>query len=253
MQRHFLEKYSQLESPVHRLDSRVKIILALVFVVTVVSTPVNHILSLLVYAGVLSWIVALAGIPGGYILKRAALVLPFSVFAAMWIPLFVPGEKILFFNGHVELSVPGLWLFAGVVTKSFLGACSTILLVSATPFDRLINGIRKLKAPAILVDLFALTYRYLFVMVEEALRIRRAAAVRGYKPKWLGQAVLIGRMIGKLFVRSFQRSERVYAAMVLRGFSGRMPTAKASSFRWTDMAVLLVLAFSFIVVRIFVR
>ena len=189
MEHGFLDRYSGLDTPVHRLDPRAKALLALAFVIAVVSTPSSRLLAFVVYAGLLSWTAALARVPLGYVCVRAATVLPFS----------------------------------------------------------------KLGAPVILVDLLALTYRYLFVLVGEAMRLRRAAAARGYRPRWLGQAILIGRLAGQLFVRSHARAERVYGAMVLRGYDGRMPASRPLRLRTVDVGALLVLIPTFVLVRMLVR
>ena len=108
-------------------------------------------------------------------------------------------------------------------------------------------------APVIVVDLLALTYRYVFVLVGEAMRLRRAAAARGYRPRWLGQAVLIGRLVGRLFVRSYERAERVYDAMTLRGFTGQMPASGPLRFRASDAIALVVLTSAFVAVRMWLR
>ena len=184
MEHGFLDRYSGLSTPVHRLDPRAKVLLALAFTVTVVSTPPPRVLAFIVYAGLMSWTAALARVPLTYVLLRAAAVLPFSVLAAVWLPFLNGGETWALLGGRVHLSVAGSWLFAGVAMKSFLGASAAVLLVSTTPFSSLLRGLRKLGAPAILVDLLALTYRYVFVLVGEAMRLRRAAAARGYRPRW---------------------------------------------------------------------
>jgi len=249
----FLDRYSGMDSPVHRLDPRAKIALVAAFAVIVVSTPPPRPMAFVVYAGLLAWGCALARVPVGYVLVRALGVLPFSVLVAVWMPFMADGPTVAVFGGRLHLSVPGLWVFAGVVMKSFLGAASSIWLVSTTPFASLLAALRKMGAPAIVVDLLALTYRYLFVLVGEAMRLRRAAAARGYRPHWLGQAWLIGRLIGRLFMRSYERAERVYAAMVLRGFTGRMPAAAPLRFRAADAATLVVLIPALVAVRIYLR
>jgi len=249
----FLDRYSGLDTPVHRMDPRAKVVLALAFAITVVSTPPPRLLAFVVYAGLMSWVTALARIPLAYVLARAAAVLPFSVLAALWLPFLTEGETVALLGGQLHLSAAGLWLFAGVVMKSFLGASAAVLLVSTTPFSSLLRGLRMLGAPVILVDLLALTYRYLFVLVGEAMRLRRAAQARGYRPRFLGQAVLIGRLLAQLFVRSYARAERVYGAMVQRGYSGQMPASRALSLRATDIAVLLVLIPALIAARMLLQ
>jgi len=247
----FLDRYSGLDTPVHRLDPRAKVLLTLAFAVVVVSTPPTRVRAFLVYAGLVSWTTALAHVPLRYLLVRVAAVLPFSVVAALWLPFLRGGESVALFWGRLHVSVAGLWLLAGVAMKSILGAAAVLLLVSTTPFGSLLAGLRRLGAPVILVDLLSLTYRYLFVLVDEAMRLRRAAAARGYRPRWLGQAVLIGRLVGRLFVRAYERAERVYGAMLQRGYTGRLPASRPLHFRAADAAALSVIVPALAAVRIF--
>jgi len=253
MEHRFFDRYSEIESVIHRLDPRTKLLLVVVFVVMVVSTPPHHLLAFVVYGGLITWASALARIPVRYLLLRAVCVLPFSVLAAMWLPFMQGGATVTLLDGRLSLSVLGLWIFVGVVMKSFLGASAMLWLISTTPFNALLGGLRKTGMPFIIVDLLALMYRYLFVLVGEAMRLRRAAAVRGYRPRWIGQAFLIGQLIGQLFLRSYERAERVHAAMVLRGFTGRMPVSQPFRFQMMDAIVLLVLLPSLVAVRIYCR
>jgi cobalt/nickel transport system permease protein len=244
---------SRLDTPVHRLDPRTKLVLALAFAVFVVSTPPTRLSAFVGYAGLLSWAIAWAGIPVSYVVSRAAAVLPFSVLAAVWLPFLHESPAVECWGGAVRLSVSGLWLFAGVVMKSFLGTGAAILLAVTTPFNALVAGLRKLGVPVILVDTLTLTYRYLFVLIEEARRLRRAAAARGYRPRWLGQSLLIGRLIGQLFMRSYERAERVYGAMVQRGYRGHMPMSREFAFGTPDVAALLVVLPALAAVRTWLR
>lgn len=241
--------YSAGHSPVHHLDPRTKIVLTLLYVILVVSTPPRELLAFVIYGGLLSWAVALSQVPLRHILWRASAVLPFSVLAACWLPFFGPAPYVSFWGGAIELSDPGLWKFAGVAMKSFLGASAAIFMTTVTPFSALLAGLRRLGMPSILVDMLSLTYRYLFVLFEEAMRLRRAATARGYRPTWLRQALLIGRLIGQLFIRSYERAERVYGAMVLRGYQGQLPLTHALRFTKTDTLALLLLIPLLVAVR----
>lgn len=247
------DTYTGLNSPVHRLDPRTKTVLTLAYVVVVVSTPPTHLLAFVVYTGLLTWIAALARVPLLYVGLRAAAVLPFSLLAAVWLPLIHQGPTVSLAGGWLHLSVPGLWLLLGVVMKSCLGASAAILLGTTTPFPALLHGLRKLGVPAVLVDMLGLTYRYLFVLIEQAIKLRRAAAARGYRPRWLGQALLIGRLIGLLFVRSYERAERVYQAMVLRGYQGQMPVPQPLRLAKRDLVATLLFLPLLLVVRGYVR
>ena len=251
MEHGFLDRHSDLDSPVHRLDPRAKVLLALAVVIAAVSTPPQHLLAFAVYAGLLAWTLALARLPAGYVLGRAALVLPFSMLVALGLPFFRGGQTVAV--AGLQLSVAGLWILAGAAMKSFIGALAAVLLVSTTPFASLLAGLRALGLPALFIDLLALTYRYVFVLVGEAMRLKRAAAARGYRPRWLPQAVIVGRMVGSLFVRSYERAERMYGAMRLRGYLGRMPAARPLRFRLADGLTLAALLPVLAAVRIFAR
>jgi cobalt/nickel transport system permease protein len=249
----FLDRYSGLKSPVHRVDPRAKAALALAFVLVAVSTPPQHLLAFAIYAGLLAWTAALARVPMGFLLERAALVLPFSALVALGLPFMGGGERVDLLGGRFSLSVPGLWLLAGAAMKSFLGAFCMALLVSTTPFSLLLAGLRRLGAPGLLIDLLALTYRYVFLLVDQAMRLKRAAIARGYRPRWLPQAAIVGRMVGSLFVRSYERAERVHGAMLMRGYSGLMPASGPLAFRAVDVLVLAAALPALAVVRIFAQ
>ncbi len=242
-----------LNTPVHRLDPRTKLVLTLAYAVFVVSTPPTRVAAFVGYAGLLLWAIAWARVPVRYVAVRAAAVLPFSLLAAAWLPFLHGGPVVELWGGALRLSLFGLWLLAGVAVKSSLGVAAAVLLAATTPFPALVGGLRRLGAPAILVDGLTLTYRYLFVLIEEAGRLRRAAAARGYRPRWLGQTLLIGQLIGQLFLRSYERAERVYGAMVQRGYRGSMPLSRQLALGAADAMALIVVLSALVAVRIWLR
>lgn len=247
----FIDRFSRMASCIHRLDTRIKIVLALLFIVLVVTTPPRRLLVFVIDAGLLLWITALARLPLRQVLRRAAMVLPFSAFVALGVPFVHGGNTITLLGLH--LSVAGLWLLIGATIKSTLAAMALILLMATTPFHAILGGFRALGIPSILVDILSLTHRYLFLFLEEAARLRRAAIARGYAPKWLPQAIIVGRLIGNLFLRSYERAERVYGAMRLRGYNGSLPTSSPASLRFSEGLILVVMILLLGTVRIWVR
>ena len=123
--------------------------------------------------------------------------------------------------GGLRVYRSGLMVFWNVLAKSYIAVLSVILLSATTPFNKLLRGFEQLKTPKILIMLASFTYRYVFVLVDEAERMKRARDCRCYGGRWLWHSKVIGQMIGALFLRSYQRGERVYVAMVSRGFEGR--------------------------------
>ncbi len=251
MEHGFIDRYGNLDSCVHRLDARVKILSAFSFIILAVTTPPKHLLAFVIYAGLLLWTVALSRVPLWHIVSRAAIVIPFSAFVALGLPL-LEGKETVNFSG-LDLSVPGLWLLAGAVMKASLGVAALVLLVSTTPFNRLLEGLRQLKVPSLFIDLLALTYRYVFILADQAMRLRRAAQARGFRPRWLPQAAVIGRQTGHLFVRSYNRAERIYGAMRLRGYNGSMPAGPSTALSGKNVLVLTLAVATLVFVRLFAK
>ena len=222
MKHSFLDQYSALESPVHRLDARAKIIAFLALIVISVSTPPEAWTAFLGYGAFLAVIAAASCLPLGHILRRAWIIVPFVLMAAIFIPFMKAGGGYSLGVGPPGVPRSGWMIFWNVAAKSGVAIFSAILLSSTTPFPSLMRGFERLKAPRLLVMLAGFAYRYIFVLVDEAERMERARDSRCYGGRWLWHAKVIGQMIGTLFLRSYERSERVYVAMVSRGFDGRI-------------------------------
>jgi cobalt/nickel transport system permease protein len=231
----FLDQYATLESPVHRLDARAKIIPFFALIVISVSTPPEAWKAFLGYGAFLAAMAAVSRLPLGYILRRAWIIVPFVAMAALFIPFMKDGEYQPG-AGWPGVSRSGLMMFWNVAVKSGVAVLSAILLSSTTPFPSLMRGFERLRAPRLLVMLASFAYRYIFVLVDEAERMERARDSRCYGGRWLWQGKVIGQMIGTLFLRSYERSERVYAAMVSRGFDGRIVAPAESRMAAGDWA-----------------
>jgi cobalt/nickel transport system permease protein len=230
------------------LDVRCRILIALAFIVSIVSTAPHQLQIFLIYAGLLGWSAALTRVPLLYLVGKASIVLPFSLVVVLGVPFFSGGETVDILG--LGLSITGLWILAGVMMKSFLSAATLVLLVHVTPINQLLQGFRGLGVPRLLLDLLSLTYRYLFVMLDEAAILKQAAVARGYRPKWLPQAIIIGRLAGTLFLRSFYRAENIYAAMRLRGYQHLMPYEKLPGFGLINIAAVVLFILLLVAIRV---
>jgi cobalt/nickel transport system permease protein len=144
--------------------------------------------------------------------------------------------------GGLAVSAEGLVRFASIVVKSWVSVQAAILLAAITPFADLLWGMRELRVPKALVAIVGFMYRYLFVLGDEALRLMRARAARSAVPAaggraggglvWRGRVA--GGMVGNLAMRAFERSERIYDAMVARGFRGEILTLTPPSLTDAD-------------------
>jgi cobalt/nickel transport system permease protein len=200
---HRLRNYEHLDSPVHRAPASLKLLAALALVLGVAMVPVGR-------AG---WVLGvLVGIVG---LSRAARV-PLSAFAARIAIAepFVLGVAILaLFQGR------GVTVFLAITLKSTTCIAAVQLLAHTTPFSDILDVLRRVRVPALLIHTLALLHRYLFVLVDETHRMRRARAARTWQTHRWGTWKALSSVIAVSFVRSAARAERVYTAMRARGWS----------------------------------
>ncbi|CAN5859688.1 cobalt ECF transporter T component CbiQ [soil metagenome] len=209
-----LERQGQGESPLHRLDARCKLLGALAFVVAVVVVPVGVWWPLTVAGLVLAFGVGLSGISTGLILRRWLIVLPLVVFvSAMIAPT------------HPARAEVGAWAVAlSIIARNGLALLTVLLLAGVTPFPALLQALRRLRVPTVLVATLHFMYRYLFVLTEELGRMLQARRSRTFRrSSWIVWNRNTG-LIGALFLRSFERGERVHAAMLARGWDGKIRT-----------------------------
>lgn len=233
-------------SPVHRMPAEVKIVAAFLVVCCVVVTPRE---AFPVFGGfllllVLTW--TIAGIPLGWIGKRSLIEAPFVVLAIL-LPFTGGGPSVEWFG--VALSEPGLLAAWNILVKGTLGVLTSLTLAATTPLRDLLFGLQRLRAPSMVVTIATLMLRYVDVITAEARRMRLARISRGHDPRFLWQVGATARGVGALFIRSYERGERVHLAMLSRGWTGDMPqlsTTRTTRGHWiaglTPVAVALALA-----------
>lgn len=226
MRHEFLDHHSSLDSPIHHLDPRAKVIVFFTFILIGVSASPHAIGLFAVLAGGLTGITVAARLPLFHLIRKLLVVLPFLFVITVFIPFMKRDTVAGGFNlglGGLSLSRSGLWIFWNVLVKSCLSVYSIILLYSTTPFPRMVRGLEKLGAPRVFTVLLSFMYRYSFLLVDEIHRMKRGRDSRSFGGRWLWHLETIGNMVGTLFLRSFHRAERVYLAMLSRGYQGDMP------------------------------
>jgi cobalt/nickel transport system permease protein len=230
-----------LASPVHRLDARAKL-LGLAGLTVVAATAPRAAWPLLAGCAALLGAVALAArVPAGVLWRRVAIVLPVVALAAVSVP-FVHTGGAEHAVGPLRVSDAGLAVFGAAVAKAGVGALSAALLAATTTVPAALEALRRLRAPALLVAIAGVTWRYVFVLAGEVGRMRTALAARGHRPRHLLHGAATGRLATALFLRAHSRGERVHVAMAARGWSGTPPRAVARSLTRADAAFLAVLA-----------
>ncbi|CAN5832912.1 cobalt ECF transporter T component CbiQ [soil metagenome] len=236
--------YVHGHSPVHRLAPEVKVAGAVAFVAAAAITPRYAVWAFGLQVACVVGAIAVAQLGPRFVLRRLTVIVPFVAFA-MLIPFVASGDRVTVLA--VSLSREGLWGAWNVLSKSVIGASVSILLAGTTEVPRLLTGMSRLRVPATLTAIASFMVRYLEVIAGELGRMRTAMAARGYAPRWLWQTRPVATAAGALFVRSYERGERVHAAMLARGYTGAMPDLgerRATPREWMLAAVLPAIAWT---------
>lgn len=224
--------YVHEHTPLHKLAPEVKVAAAIGFVSVIALTPREAFWAFAVYAAVLITLLRVARFTPRFVLARMAAVLPFILFAFL-IPFVGGGETTAVLG--IEMSREGLWGMWNILAKASLGITVSILLAGTTEVPAILRGLGRLRFPSTLTAIASFMIRYLELIAGELGRMRIAMTARGYDPRWLWQVKPIASSAGALFIRSYERGERVHAAMLARGYTGTMPELnhhRASTAEW---------------------
>jgi cobalt/nickel transport system permease protein len=224
------------DSPIHRLDPRAKLIGLLGITIVAVSTPLAAWPVFVACAAAQIAVAALAQVPARTIASRARVVLPLILFVALFIPFSDRGPET----------------FATAGSKALLGTISAVLLGATTSFPDVLHALERLRMPKLLILIAAFMYRYLFTIIDEVQRMRAALAARGYAPRHALQVQAIGRVATALFLRTYERAERVHLAMLARGWRQTMPRLDTLAFRRADSLFLAALATPLLAIRVLI-
>ncbi len=243
------DRYVQADSLVHQLDPRVKVGITFLYILSTALLPDGAWVGMGAAWGIAAVGALLAGFTPWNLGRRAFIVLPFTL-AALTVVFTLPGPAVAVWPigpWRLTLSEPGLVRFASIVVRSWLSVQVAILLTLTTPVPDILHALRHLKTPAVLVVVLAFMYRYLFVLADEAQRLLRARAARSARlpdqpagGSLLWRARVAGYMVGQLMGRSFDRSERVYQAMLARGYRGEWLTMTPHVMRRLDWLALVI-------------
>jgi cobalt/nickel transport system permease protein len=213
-----VERYSEGDSFLHRLDPRIKICITRPYALVIaLSNRIPVSLTALILSLVL---LAVAGISARQVLKNLSML--FLFLALLWIslPLSIPGKTLLS-AGPLNVSFEGLERVLSITIKSLAIVLFVIILLGTSTVFALVHGLSHLRFPKKLLYLAFLSYRYIHVVQQEYVRLRDAMKIRGFRPKTnLHTYRTFGYLIGMLLIRSFERSERIHQAMLCRGFHG---------------------------------
>lgn len=244
------DHYQQHGTRVHELDPRVKVLVCVGFIVSTALLPDGAWLAYMLSWGFVIGLAQAAHIEPWFVIKRSLLLLPFLL-AAVSVAFTLPGEVIWQGPWGLTISDAGMMRFVSIVMRSWISVQMAVLLTATTRFPDVLHALRHLYVPAILVAILAFMYRYLFVLVDEANRLLRARAARSaqlpgqkHGRSLIWRATVAGGMVGQLFSRSLARSDRVYQAMLSRGYQGELLTMNPhhmTPYDWRALAVAFLL------------
>jgi cobalt/nickel transport system permease protein len=212
-------------SRIHRAAAHLKIVALVSFMLVVVATPRTWWPAFAAYAVVVLGVIAVSRVPFGYVARRMVVEVPFVVFAAL-MPFVATGPRVDVLG--LSLSEPGLWGAYALLVKGTIGVVSSLTLAATTEPQDLLRGLERLRMPSLIVQIMGFMIRYLDVVTGEMGRMLVAMRSRGCDPRSPRHWPALARSLGALFVRSYERGERVHLAMLSRGYDGTLPSTEGT-------------------------
>lgn len=253
------DRYHHGQSPLHSLDPRIKVIVTIAFILSNALLPDDAWIAFALAWAILIFANAASGLGVGFTFKRSFIALPFAL-VAVTVLFSIPGKPVTSFNvlmWHLTITDAGLLRFISIVIRSWLSVQMAVLLVAVTEFPKIVHALTHLKVPAIITVIISFLYRYLFVLTDEVMRMLRARQSRsaaapgvrsGGSVAWRAQ--IAGHMAGQLFLRSYERSDRIYNAMLSRGYKGELMTIHPHHFHRHDVMVGIVSIFALVFIQV---
>ena len=216
-----IDRFSSLKSPIHNWDPRCKIVslMILIFCISMVKS-----IEIALFGSVFSYIIVhVSKIPDKYILKRITVPLLFLLPLFLFLPVS-SGGRILIDLNIIRIYSNGVYLSFLIITKALSIIILFIIMLGTSTFNQTAMALKSLKLPSKLVNMLLFTYRYIFVYLEDLRKMRIALTQRGYRSRNSVKSLRsTGNLIGTLLIRSFEQTDRIYNAMILRGFTNQIP------------------------------
>lgn len=242
-----LDDLSRQETPIHRRDPRAKVITTLIFTIAVISFgkyELSALLPFMIYPVVM---MTIGNIPIRTLVNRMILVAPFAIFIGIFNPFF--DHHPVHIVGQVAIS--GGWVsFASIMIRFFLTVSAALLLISVTGFNTVCMALEKLGTPRLFVMQLLFLYRYIFVLVDEAISLHRARLLRTFNKNGTGIKIY-GNMAGHLLLHTLDRAQRIYLAMNCRGFDGTIRVMRTVKLNSTDIIFTLGWSALFVCMRLY--
>ena len=241
-----LDEMASHQTVIHHIHPGAKLATAVIFLTVLASFPKYEISGLFPMFFYPILLIILGELPLGPIVHRVALALPFVLFIGIFNPLLdqIPFVQI----GPLLLS--GGWIsFVAIVLRFLLAVTAALILVATTGIEGIGLALLQLKVPRVFVVQLLFMYRYLYVLLEEFIRTMRAHSLRSFQGKGVKIKVW-GSLLGQLLLRTIDRAQRIYQAMLCRGFDGQIRLIGQQNLVGVDIAYCIGWSTFFIVVRL---
>jgi len=241
----YLERLSRLDSPVHRLDPGIKVLTTLFFIITVVSMDKYSVSGLLPFFIYPVYLASMGNISRKYIARKLLYLSVFALFIGIFNPVF--DRSTAFQLGGI--TVTGGWVsFASIMVKYALTVSAALVLLAVTGFHRICGALERFRVPPVFIIQLMFLYRYIFLLVEEAMGLSRARALRSFSSKGMSFRVFVP-LLGQLLLRTLDRAQRIHLAMCCRGFDGHVRLLKPMVFGAREIGFIVGWSLFFILAR----
>lgn len=249
MKHDFIDKHSNLDSLIHRLDPRIKLLLCFAFLILIASTFNLSVFS--IYLGSALVLIIVSKVPVNFYFKKLLMVTPLALLFSLFIYLsYLMENGIAIEMASLTRYYPVYKTIGLVTAKIYVSILVISILISCTRFNDLLWGLRKFRLPIVVTTLSKLVYTYLFVFVDELHRTLRAYKSRT-PVRRISRIKVYGGIAGGILLRSLDRSDYIYKAMVSRGFIGEFPDGNRNRFKGIDLAAVSLFLAAAITVRVF--
>jgi cobalt/nickel transport system permease protein len=240
-----LDLLAENSSPIHRLDPRVKVVITFLFIICVVSFDRYEIAMLLPFFLFPALLIGMADVPFFYLVRKLLIVFPFVLLIGIFNPIF--DRQIILQVGSLEIS--GGWVsFFSIILRFILTVGAALLLIATTGFPAICKALEKLGMPRIFTVQMLMLYRYIFVLIEETIRLIRGYTLRSFSKRKMDFPIF-KQLLGNLLLRTLDRAMRIHMAMLSRAFTGEIHIIKRFSLGWLE----LVFGLGWLIVFIYLR
>lgn len=250
MKHSFLDKYGEIDSPIHSFDARLKFIFTILGIIIIASEPNDNLLPFAFYGIIVVFLFFMSKVPYIYVLKRLLIVLPFILMAALFYPLslyFSDKEAFIIQQGNIIIAA------LSILLKSIISVSLLILLISTEKFHNLLSALRLLKMPKLIGTISALMYRYVFILADEAMKTNMAKRSRTPGKVRVNKVKVLSDQMAMIFIRSWDRSNIIYNSMVSRGFSGKFISLQKPKIKKSELLIFILAIIILLTIRLFLR